>query len=323
LTDADSFVFDKFREKIKYFHPAFHSTTPEGLNSRLTFLHQCTRQGPTLEAQGANNLAFGRAPVCILRIGDFYNTKIIIDNISIEYDPLVWDLNSEGIGVQPMIANVSMSFKFIGASSLVGPINKLQNALSFNYYANTQVYDPRADYIAKVPAEVKQGVEAMTGVDTLPNFMLVNGAKDVNKLIERTDTPVDSANNTPVEDQVAAAEQVDSSSKPAPVAAPSTPTNDFEKVEFTSASVTNNNLHLLIKTKDTTNKDLNYRVIIQNTNLNVMKEVGVGVLAAGASQVFDPEYTNAFNGMVEGDYFIFLKFDNSNKLTQRVSFKAE
>ncbi len=136
---------------MKYFHPAFHSTTPEGLNSRLTFLLQCTRQGRTLEDQGANNLAFGRPPVCILRIGDFYNTKIIIDNIGITYEPLVWDLNPEGIGVQPMIANVDISFKFIGGSSLMGPINKLQNALSFNYFANSRVYDPRADYIAKKP----------------------------------------------------------------------------------------------------------------------------------------------------------------------------
>jgi hypothetical protein len=114
LTDEDSFIFDKFRDKIKYFHPAFHSTTPEGLNARLTFLLQCTRQGPTLEEQGATNLAFGRPPVCILRIGDFYNTKIVIDNIGLDYEPLVWDLNPEGIGVQPMIANVNMSFKFIG-----------------------------------------------------------------------------------------------------------------------------------------------------------------------------------------------------------------
>lgn len=147
LTSADSFVFDKFRDKIKYFHPAFHSTTPEGLNSRLTFLNQCTRQGPTLESQGADNLAFGRPPVCILRIGDFYNTKIIIDSLNIDYEPLQWDLNPEGIGVQPMIANVNISFKFIGASSLESPINKLQNALSFNYYANSQVYDVRADYV--------------------------------------------------------------------------------------------------------------------------------------------------------------------------------
>lgn len=149
LTDVDPLVFDSFRQKIKYFHPAFHSTTPEGLNSRLNFLLQCTRQGPTYESQGPNNLAFGRPPVCILRIGDFYNTKIIMDNVNIDYEPLVWDLNPEGIGVQPMIANVTISFKFIGGSSLMGPINKLQNALSFNYFANTQVYDARADYISK------------------------------------------------------------------------------------------------------------------------------------------------------------------------------
>ena len=148
MVEDNPFVFDSVREKIKYFHPAFHSTTPEGLNSRLTFLLQCTRQGPTLESQGANNLAFGRAPVCILRIGDFYHTKIIMENLNIDYEPLVWDLNPEGIGVQPMIANVDISFKFLGGSSLYGPINKLQNALSFNYFANTHVYDPRADYIA-------------------------------------------------------------------------------------------------------------------------------------------------------------------------------
>ena len=218
LTDSDSFVFDKFREKLKYFHPAFHSTTPEGLNSRLTFLQQCTRQGPTLDEQGATNLAFGRAPVCILRIGDFYNTKIIIDNISIEYEPLVWDLNPEGIGVQPMIANVSMSFKFIGASSLVGPINKLQNALSFNYYANTHVYDPRADYIAKVSdisaslkgASVEEATEfnKRVSMGIGGDYALVTGISDINKMITKTDTEQAVADNTPVRDQEAIAEQV-------------------------------------------------------------------------------------------------------------------
>lgn len=174
LTDTDKFVFDSFREKIRYFHPAFHSTTPEGLNSRLTFLQQCTRQGPTLESENANNLAFGRPPICILRIGDFYNTKIVIDNLSIEYEPLVWDLNPEGVGVQPMIANVNLSFKFIGASSLMGPINKLQNALSFNYYANTHVYDPRADYIAR--AADKGNTLDTIQVQTNRPWEIINGA---------------------------------------------------------------------------------------------------------------------------------------------------
>jgi hypothetical protein len=186
LTEEDKFVFDSIREKIRYFHPAFHSTTPEGLNSRLTFLLQCTRQGPTLEKQGPNNLAFGRPPVCILRIGDFYHTKIVIDNINITYDPLVWDLNPEGIGVQPMIANVDMSFSFIGGSSLLGPINKLQNALSFNYFANTQVYDPRADYLTKErPYIFETRFEDDNSDD---GAEVLNGTVAINKRVPAPDT---------------------------------------------------------------------------------------------------------------------------------------
>lgn len=154
----DPILRTKIKEKVKYFNPAFHSITPEGFNSRLTFLHQCTRQGPTCgnsdinnsETKTANNLAFGRQPVCILRIGDFFYTRIIIKNISIDYDQgssISWDLNQEGIGVQPMYAKVSISFSFIGGSDIAGPIARLQNAVSFNYYANTSVYDNRSEIV--------------------------------------------------------------------------------------------------------------------------------------------------------------------------------
>ena len=47
----------------------------------------------------------------------------------------------------PMMANVTIGFKFLGGSDLSGPINRLQNSLSFNYYANTSVYDDRAEEI--------------------------------------------------------------------------------------------------------------------------------------------------------------------------------
>ena len=102
--------------------------TPEGLNNRLSFLLQCTRPGntiPTVNADGSldserdvDNTAFGAPPICVLRIGDFYHTKIAIDSVSFSYDPLIYDLNPEGIGVQPMIANVSMNFKYIGGQGL-------------------------------------------------------------------------------------------------------------------------------------------------------------------------------------------------------------
>lgn len=155
LKQEDPLVFNSLMDKLQYFDPAFHSMTPEGFNGRLTFLQQCMRQGNTVSAsdgrfsKSANNLAFGRAPYCVLRLGDFYNQMIVIDNLSINYDPLVWDLNVEGIGVQPLIANVQLSFKFIGGGDLTGPVRRLQNAMSFNYYANARLYDNRADRIER------------------------------------------------------------------------------------------------------------------------------------------------------------------------------
>jgi hypothetical protein len=96
-----------------------------------------------LQFNDAVNTAFGAPPVLVLRIGDFYNTKIIPDGLQISYESL--DINPEGIGIQPMIANVSLSFQFVGGQGLKESIDKLQNALSFNFYANTEIYDDRAD----------------------------------------------------------------------------------------------------------------------------------------------------------------------------------
>ena len=155
IEEQNPMVYDTIKEKVKYFDPAFHSMTPEGLNSRLTFLHQCTRPGDTIPVIGNDgkpkytssvNTSFGAPPVLVLRIGDFYNTKIIPTSLQITYDPLVLDINPEGIGVQPMLAKISLGFNFVGGSGLKEPIDKLQNALSFNYYANTEMYDERADW---------------------------------------------------------------------------------------------------------------------------------------------------------------------------------
>jgi hypothetical protein len=151
-------VYDNLRDKLKFFQPAFHSITPEGLNSRLTFLQQCMRPGDTiptiknvngsetLQYNNAVNTAFGAPPVLVLRIGDFYNTKIIPESLGLTYEDL--DINPEGIGVQPMIATVTLGFKFVGGSGLKESVDKLQNALTFNYYANTEIYDDRADVTA-------------------------------------------------------------------------------------------------------------------------------------------------------------------------------
>jgi len=145
-------AFNSLREKFRYFHPAFHSMTPEGLNARLTFLNQCIRPGDTIPIKGisdvndlnARNTTFGPPPICVMRIGDFYHSKVAIRDVNISFEDSPWDLNPEGIGIQPMIANVTLQVSFIGGHGLEKPVELLQNALSSNFYANTEMYDYRA-----------------------------------------------------------------------------------------------------------------------------------------------------------------------------------
>jgi hypothetical protein len=150
-----------------YLYPVFHSQTPEDFHRRLTFLQQCTRQGSarrfaTADDSGnlrARNSVFGRQPICILRIADFFYTKIIIESVNVEYRDSTWDMNPEGFGMQPMMANISLTIKILGGQSLKGPIDALQNAVSFNYYANS-TYTDKGMY--KLPTDVESGQEAYT-----------------------------------------------------------------------------------------------------------------------------------------------------------------
>jgi hypothetical protein len=163
------FVYNSIKDKIKYFQPSFHSMTPEGLNSRLTFLQQCMRPGDTIPTIGpdgqklyndAINTSFGAPPVLVMRVGDFYNTKIIPKSLNFTYDK-TFDMNPEGIGFQPMIVDVSLSFNFVGGNGLKNPIDTLQNALSFNYYANTEMYDERAEATEDTSKLDKEVIDAI------------------------------------------------------------------------------------------------------------------------------------------------------------------
>lgn len=161
LESSDQMVYRKLTDKVRFFDPAFHTMTPEGFNARLNFLQQCTRQGPTIGSHAGNqtdvtsdgsstyikqaaNLSFGRPPYCVLRIGDFFHTKICINSMQVNYDVgaggVSWDMNPEGAGVQPMFAKVSITFSFIGGQDIGGPVSELQNAVTENYYANSSIY---------------------------------------------------------------------------------------------------------------------------------------------------------------------------------------
>jgi hypothetical protein len=153
-----------------YFYPIFHTQTPEDFHRRLTFLQQCLRQGSAKRFSVPNdngdmrarNSVFGRQPICILRIGDFFYTKIIIESLNIDYNDTTWDMNPEGFGMQPMMAKITLNVKIMGGQSLKGPIDALQNAVSFNYYANSTF---SSDDIYALPSRVADNQESyMKGV---------------------------------------------------------------------------------------------------------------------------------------------------------------
>jgi hypothetical protein len=212
LTECDYFelieekapmVYASFKEKIKYFNPAFHSMTPEGLNARLTFLNQCVRPGETIPIIGTDgkpkyndaiNTSFGTPPILVLRIGDFYHTKIVPTSLSFSYDNTILDLNPEGIGVQPMIVKVTMNFNIIGGMGLAKPVEQLQNALSFNYYANTEIYDERATWTEDTSALDKEIVDKIVGsqspatINNVNNVIPNNGGNTIGTII--TNIPI-------------------------------------------------------------------------------------------------------------------------------------
>ena len=124
------------------------SYTPEDLYKRLTFLHQCTRQGSTKiytntnqtsENNKISNSVFGRPPVIVFKLGDMYNTKAMITSMSLSFenDRHMWDLNPEGYGVQKMGCKVNLSMNLIGGSSMDGPKSHILNGESRRFYANS------------------------------------------------------------------------------------------------------------------------------------------------------------------------------------------
>ena len=173
LNERDKAVLDSFESVSgNKYYPVFHSQTPEDFHRRLTFLQQCTRQGAAKryymdkDAYGtlrAKNSVFGKQPICVLRIGDFLHTKVVIETVTIDYNDTTWDMNPEGFGMQPMIANVTLQMKVIGGQSLKGPIDALQNAVTFNYYANSNFTDKgmysRPAEEADKQASYREGIE--------------------------------------------------------------------------------------------------------------------------------------------------------------------
>jgi len=82
-----------------------------------------------------------------------------------------------------------MAFNIIGGMGLKEPIDQLQNALSFNYYANTEIYDERATATEDTSARDKYVVEKILNAqqtlksDSIRNEMSVKGGDTIGSVL--------------------------------------------------------------------------------------------------------------------------------------------
>jgi hypothetical protein len=137
LTQEDKFPVGY--EKLKTFAPSFNSQTPFDFTKRYVFLHQLTRPSklPKSIDNKVDNIIFGRMPVFVLRYGDFLHTKAIVRSVNFDISESTWDLNPEGMGVIPLMCNVTMDLTLLGGQSLAGPIDRIQTANDSSFIANT------------------------------------------------------------------------------------------------------------------------------------------------------------------------------------------
>ena len=75
-----------------------------------------------------------------------------------------------------------MNFKFIGGSDLTGPIARLQNAITFNFFANTGVYDGRNDrLITDDQGKTKATIDKNGNLQTKYDLLYQPGIYDTDK----------------------------------------------------------------------------------------------------------------------------------------------
>ncbi len=139
---ATDFAFPKHFQKMDYYKPVFHSQSPYDFNQRYTFLNQLTRPGNTLDkaSQVGSNSLFGKMPIIVLRIGDFIHTKAVVNSVNFDMNESTWDMNTEGMGMQPMFCKVTMDINVIGGMAMEFPVNRLQTATDHNLIANSTYY---------------------------------------------------------------------------------------------------------------------------------------------------------------------------------------
>jgi hypothetical protein len=104
----------RIEEMIKNlaFQPAFFSGSKADFKTRMEFLAKLTRPANNTNSGG---FSFTLPPVCHIRLGDWLHHDIIVNSVSYDYTDSPWTFDGKVRStVQPMWANVTISFNIIG-----------------------------------------------------------------------------------------------------------------------------------------------------------------------------------------------------------------
>lgn len=189
-------------EKLNVFSPVFNSQTPFDFTKRYVFLHQLTRPSKLKNNNAIDNTVFGRMPVFILRYGDFLHTKAIARSINFDIQESTWDLNPEGMGVIPLMCNVTMDLTLLGGQSLAGPLDRIQTANDSSFIANTSFNSGRYYKNVRFASSRKEEGYQYKGKGS--------GEDKSNATIKTPSTPASTGNNnfTPTSERIPDAPRV-------------------------------------------------------------------------------------------------------------------
>jgi hypothetical protein len=196
-------------------------------------------------------------------------------------------MNPEGIGIQPMIASVSMNFNIIGGMGLKEPVERLQNALSFNYYANTEIYDERSVWTEDTSALDKSVVDAILASQTpatvanVDNPPTNNGGTTIGEII--TNIPVPSGQTGEI---------------------------GYQKIMDSLLTETKNYFELITNKLESVNSSYNYGVV-QMLNYNVQYSLGSLNESAFGTTVKEIEIYGKPNYFSKDSDLIKQQFTNS------------
>jgi len=152
------------------FQPSYFSGSKVDFVNKMEFLMKLTR--PARNTSGGG-FSFTKPPISHIRLGDWFDSDIVINSVSVDYSDAPWTLDGGRGRVQPMWAVVTLDFTFIGSYGATGlntPV--LSTDIGGFYSRKTEIGSSSIENIAQevIPTVPTPPVQSGGGVGGAPVY---------------------------------------------------------------------------------------------------------------------------------------------------------